>query len=111
MSYKTTIIFGILSAFFLFYDITWLGLVFMALCVISYLVIRSINQEEEVEKKSPPNTSYYLYQNHCWCCKNPIDSRHQRKCPKCRKYYICSHCGKCKCDSPWFENQEYKERD
>ncbi len=36
---------------------------------------------------SRPRTGLYL--NHCWDCAQPIDSRLNRRCKKCR-WYICS---------------------
>ena len=39
----------------------------------------------------------YVYRNHCWNCKTPIDGSWNRKCPKCGKFYICPRCGYCKC--------------
>ena len=58
----------------------------------------------EKEKKEVKQYNYYQrkYINHCWNCKNPINSEINKKCPKCNKYYICTRCDKCKCDSPYY---------
>lgn len=43
-------------------------------------------------------TTYY--KSYCWKCGKDIviDSRNNRLCSKCRKYYVCNKCGKCLCD-------------
>ena len=37
------------------------------------------------------------YINHCWNCKQAIDSRINKLCPKCNQFYVCSNCGCCVC--------------
>ena len=57
------------------------------------------NSESE-KQTSNNNHNNYKYINHCWFCHSSIDSRYNQKCPKCNRYYICNHCGRCLCDSP-----------
>lgn len=38
----------------------------------------------------------YVYENHCWRCKEHISSAIHAQCPSCR-FYICSSCGACLC--------------
>lgn len=37
----------------------------------------------------------FVYENHCWLCKDDISSEINARCPKCH-WYICS-CGACGC--------------
>lgn len=59
-----------------------------------------IRYNMETEKSIANNGYNSKYINHCWFCHSNIDSRYNKKCPKCNRYYICNHCGKCLCDSP-----------
>lgn len=36
------------------------------------------------------------YSNHCWYCRAPIMDTN-KKCPVCKKFFICSRCGYCLC--------------
>ena len=57
--------------------------------------------EQNKQNYSPVNRyKASLYENHCWNCQTHIDSRTDKLCPKCGKWYICSKCGACKCDYP-----------
>src|SRR5207253_5994474 len=38
----------------------------------------------------------YVYENHCWNCKQPISSAINAQCLGCG-FYICSSCGSCFC--------------
>lgn len=42
------------------------------------------------------------YYNHCWQCKSPISHLRNRVCVKCKYFFICNDCGKCYCDSPFY---------
>ena len=75
-----------------------LGIIIIVISISIYMFIKHTSDAQEHNKKD------YLYINHCWNCKNPIDSRVDIRCPKCHKYYICSKCGMCYCDS-----EEYKK--
>lgn len=105
MLWVVFIIFAILSVICLFCDATWTGLIFMALAVAIYFVIRFMLSELENQKKNDTIKHYYLYKNHCWNCNTYIDSREDIKCFVCRKYYICKNCGKCLCGAPWYKNE------
>lgn len=59
------------------------------------------------ENKTPTVNREKLYQNHCWFCHNEINSNFNRKCPKCKKYYICNHCGRCLCDNHEYNIHRY----
>jgi hypothetical protein len=37
-----------------------------------------------------------IYENHCFNCKDDVNSHSDSKCSKC-DWYICSHCGECGC--------------
>ena len=52
-------------------------------------------RQEQINRRATNSQRYYF--NHCWNCKKTIDSSKNRLCPKCNTYFICSHCGYCKC--------------
>ena len=94
----------------------WLMLPAFAVGVVaSYLVAQWIyNRYQDTHYQEPPvlpkeiknlSKKDYLYVNHCWYCGKEIDSRQDKKCPKCRRHYICSNCGNCWCDDP--RNKKY----
>ena len=64
-----------------------------------YDYLKFSKEEDEKQKRfiKPYNRKY---QNHCWYCYSEINSNNNKKCPKCNRYYICNHCGRCLCDSP-----------
>lgn len=73
---------------------------------ITHLIIKKEKKSvrEQIQTPSQPSTtqsdyhkSRWLYLNHCWNCKQPINSDKNRLCPKCHRFYICSNCGYCKC--------------
>jgi hypothetical protein len=45
------------------------------------------------------------YDSYCWKCGKGvrINSRLNKLCPKCKKYYICDICGKCLCDKEEYD--------
>ena len=45
----------------------------------------------ETKKKNSPQ-----YINHCWKCKNTVDSSDERKCGSCG-WLVCSRCKACGC--------------
>ena len=75
-----------------------LGIIIVVIGLSVYMYLKPSSKTIKTHNKKD-----YLYINHCWNCKSSIDSRIDIRCPKCRKFYICSKCGMCYCDS-----EEYK---
>lgn len=52
------------------------------------------------DKKPTIVKEIVYYKSYCWKCGKDviIDSRNNRLCSKCKKYYVCYICGKCLCD-------------
>ena len=78
---------------------------FVAIVGIGYFVNKNKDGEEKSTEQTQPKKSDY--KSHCWNCGNPIDGSWNRKCPDCNEFYICPHCGACKCDygkNPPFEH-------
>ena len=62
--------------------------------------LKRLHQLEMVYRTAPKVSTTArsgVYRSHCWNCHTPIDGSWNRKCPKCKQYYICPRCGFCKC--------------
>lgn len=59
------------------------------------VVYKKANEYHDEKRQE---NDYVNYRNHCWNCHSKIDSKLNRKCPKCKTFYICGRCGKCLCD-------------
>lgn len=71
-----------------------------------FAIKQYLNEGKKQKENIKPKPTKYI--NHCWNCKTPVNSYYDKLCPKCRKHYICSNCGKCWCDAP--DEIKYRNR-
>ena len=70
------------------------------------LTTEYIKKDTNVESfKKQETTRPDVYINHCWNCYETIHSDYQEKCSKCNRFYICSECENCLCDSPSYKRK------
>lgn len=82
-------------------DTPTFGLVMIAIGGVLLFIDYMNYQQSQVNTNKPIYKKEY--KNHCWYCGTRIDSNVNAKCNKCNKYYVCSNCGRCLCDSPKYE--------